>query len=285
MFSLYRALEDVSSFDAPNVAEGEVKEKYCLQPVVVRNVGTKDEPLWEVIDGQQRLTTIKIILEYFHILAPLIFPKPFSLIYQTRAGDKDYFTDMTDAAKAERSIDTFHIHRAYSVVRNWFEGKSLQNPATTTTFHGKIIQETSIIWYDVAGVGAAPDENAAIDIFTRLNVGKISLTNAELIKALFLQRRNFAVNEIETMQLQIATEWDYIQKKLENDSLWFFLYNPLNSSSTTRSVVYESRIEYIFDLKMGTLGDKSDQPYATFIKFNELFKEQLAANSAKSLSE
>ena len=44
-----------------------------------------------------------------------------------------------------------------------------------------------VIWYEVSD----EEQSSSIDIFTRLNIGKIPLTNAELIKALLLRRGNF----------------------------------------------------------------------------------------------
>lgn len=50
-------LDDIWEFSQQ---ERKKDEFYCLQPIVVKKNGDK----WEVIDGQQRLTTIYIIL-YF----------------------------------------------------------------------------------------------------------------------------------------------------------------------------------------------------------------------------
>lgn len=43
------------------------KKNYCLQPVVVR----KKEDRYELIDGQQRLTTLYLIYKYMHSIANL----------------------------------------------------------------------------------------------------------------------------------------------------------------------------------------------------------------------
>lgn len=54
----------------------------------------------------------------------------------------------------------------------------------------------------------------SIDLFTRLNEGKIPLTDAELIKALLLQSDLYPANNEEVCKqrlFEIASEWDEIE--------------------------------------------------------------------------
>ena len=55
-------LKDVWDFakNPPQHEQGKEKPFYCLQPIVVKK---RNETEWEVIDGQQRLTTIYLILK------------------------------------------------------------------------------------------------------------------------------------------------------------------------------------------------------------------------------
>lgn len=57
-------LDDISNF-TPRLVGDESDEKtwYCLQPIVVKEM---DSEKYEVIDGQQRLTTIYLILYYLN---------------------------------------------------------------------------------------------------------------------------------------------------------------------------------------------------------------------------
>ena len=54
-------LNDINNFTPKEVPNSTEKTWYCLQPLVVKQ---KEENIWEVIDGQQRLTTINLILHY-----------------------------------------------------------------------------------------------------------------------------------------------------------------------------------------------------------------------------
>lgn len=46
---------------------------YCLQPIVVKEIRIANEQRYEVIDGQQRLTTLRIIMQVFDQLNRSIF--------------------------------------------------------------------------------------------------------------------------------------------------------------------------------------------------------------------
>lgn len=55
-------LEDISAFQSSESGKG--SGFYCLQPLVVKY---NEQDKWEVVDGQQRLTTIFLILQYFNL--------------------------------------------------------------------------------------------------------------------------------------------------------------------------------------------------------------------------
>jgi hypothetical protein len=71
---------------------------------------------------------------------------------------------------------------------------------------------------------------------------KISLTNAELIKALFLNKSNFggSYQRVRLQQNEIAIEWDQIEYALQNDEFWLFLHKANYDKPT--------RIDFIFDI-------------------------------------
>lgn len=98
-------------------------------------------------------------------------------------------------------------------------------------------EDVKIIWYEV---GESED---AISLFTRLNIGKIPLTSAELVKAMFLSRDN-AENMRREKQEEISLQWDGIERELHNESLWFFLTNSVKGE-------YQTRIDLVLDLIAG----------------------------------
>ena len=83
--------------------------------------------------------------------------------------------------KLPDSIDFYYMKLAYKAIDKWVDSHP---DFDENEFQTKFIRKTSFIWYESV-------EEDPIKVFTRLNIGKISLTNAELIKALFLNRSNF----------------------------------------------------------------------------------------------
>ncbi|WP_395050294.1 DUF262 domain-containing protein [Flavobacterium sp.] len=257
-------LKDLWEFktNPPKQDDGKEKPFYCLQPVVIKPTENDN---WEVIDGQQRLTTILIILNYFNQTEFKTPKQVFDIKFETRTDSKEFLENINDEVLASKNIDYFHINNAYKVISNWFDEKEKTNSAAKNEFYPILVNDTKIIWYEVN------DGSDTIDIFTRINMGKIPLTNAELIKALFLKNTNFkkvSPDKIRLKQLQIASEWDKIEYTLQENSFWYFISN--NSRN------FATRIEYIFDLMKDK--KKDDEEYFTFYAFNDDFEISKGTN-------
>jgi hypothetical protein len=234
---------------------------YCLQPVVV----VRNDDNWHVVDGQQRLTTLFLLLRYFEIehlrdsLERRYKKRLYSLAYETRPNCQQFLQHIHEEGHTD-NIDFFHMHEAFQTIKKWFSDKDYSDQ---DDFMKVLLEKASerpsvkVIWYDLSGESA--DYNYAIDVFARINIGKIPLTNAELIKALFLKNSNFNDSEANLKQLQIASEWDQIEKRLQEPSFWYFI----NDSGRD----YATRIEYVFDLMKNN--QSSQDPFSTFIKFQD----------------
>lgn len=207
-------LNDINEFKPREINGSDDKTWYCLQPIVVKQ---RDDKKYEVIDGQQRLTTAYLILYYLNQdFVKKKQDKLFQLDYETRPDSGTFLQHPEE--DSESCIDFFYIHQAYATIETWFETNEEQQSFDKNDFRSKIKFHTKVIWYETV-------EENPITVFTRLNIGKISLTNAELIKALFLNSSNFRTTNNDTMrrrQIEIANEWDQIETAFQNDKLWFF---------------------------------------------------------------
>lgn len=236
-----RLLDDIYS------TEG--KRNYCLQPVVVRKNGDR----YELIDGQQRLTTIYLIYRFMSEESFGFIDEPrFTLSYETREKSEEFLKSI-DESRKEENIDFWFLCAVYESIKKWFSARDRKS--TLTNVNKYFDEIVKIIWYEV---GEAED---AIGLFTRLNIGKIPLTNAELVKAMFLSKDTDEDVDKEKQE-EISLQWDNMEKELHNNSLWYFLTNKANAD-------YQTRIDLVLDLISGKPADNREK-YYTFFKFDEM---------------
>lgn len=245
-----RLLDDVYNLlgnDGTNLNRMRNAKNYCLQPIVVKKL---DDDEFELIDGQQRLTTIFLIYKFMDC------PPNFSLDYE-RSSQSAAFLNNIDLSLADTNIDFYFMAQAYKTIQSWFYKKTGGDKAklrsVSRNFENLFAYNVQIIWYEV------DDSEDSIALFTRLNIGKIPLTSAELVKAMFLSRENHDMDK--RRQDEIALQWDNIEKDLHNDSLWYFLTNNLAEK-------YQTRIDLLLDLMSGKKSGDKDK-YATFFYFDE----------------
>lgn len=314
-------LKDFAEFiengeDSQKISEG----YYCLQPVVVKPRTWEDDngnliDGYEVIDGQQRLTTL-------YLLLTALFSKDsrnkdraknfnlFSISYQTRSDSHQYLERIADTdyrkQEAYKCIDFYHINMVFESFQKALDedkiddlDRSLVNlilgekmmpvveDENDDETDGKLIdraRNVRLIWYEIG-----TDEKATVeDIFTRLNIGKIPLTNAELIKAMFLKESNFGKVTASTdkdrnaqqlglalQQNKIAEEWNVIEQKLQKEDFWYFL------GATSHGKEYETRAEFIFDLMADWNNDV--ETYHTFNHFQDLIRQDKTKKPAENV--
>ena len=263
-------IDDLKKFVISN------QKTYYLQPLVVREVG-KDS--YEVLDGQQRLTTMLILLH--------------SLYDKMDADNRDFYkVRLYDVVYANRQpidfnnlqnvnpdlgMDEFYVYMAWQIISKSVKkmvgnDTKYRDRITSAIFHtDESEQLVKFIWYVVD----PSDDLSAIKIFNNLNKGKISLTSSELIKALFVLNRvkkntssltskyGEVVNEAQLQKINL--EWDQMEKQFEDDDFWTFISN--------NNPDIQTRIDVLFDFLTHKPIDNYDNDYSYRI-FQKIFDKE-----------
>lgn len=228
---------------------------YCLQPLVLKEL--EDKYKYELIDGQQRLTTIYLIYRFMNEEDKSKPAPGFSISYETREGSEKFLESMDEDDK-NKYIDYWFFWNAYKTIEKWFSDKERfpkdNKQIRIDKVYEHLEKNVKFIWYEVG------DSEDPKGVFTRLNSGKIPLTNAELVKAMFLSRD---LNEkfIAERAQEIALQWDMMEKELHSESMWYFLTNSVNDK-------YQTRIDLLLELTFPE-SNNTKEKYHTFFEIYE----------------
>ncbi len=275
-------LEDIYTF-----SEEDLKLKYCLQPLIVKKIenisnqqslsvmanGNNDNEVndenfekknWELIDGQQRLTTIWLILNICNETMPRPKPLPYNIFYEN-----------------VRLIDNEYITIAKETIGKWFSKFGPVKDDKIYLIQSTIRNRVQFIWYEV-------DQNArSNDIFKKINIGKIPLTNAELFKAQLLNRDTLNETKEKTnVEFEkIAMEWDKIEQSLHDNDFWYFISNDTNDEKTRIDFLLELKAKQIQnEEKIETKIQENDNLFS-FITINNFINKKHLENPEKSIFE
>lgn len=259
---------------------------YYLQPIVVRDVSgltNNDEEgerfpngTWEVLDGQQRLTTMLLILKNF---LPYLSPKKAEQ-FKHRLYDISYATRSNldlDNINPDDDIDSYYLFWANTLIQKWMEKESESHPGAFEKIPGTLFntdgdQKVQFIWYvaqneETSSQQLSDPEIGAIKVFNRLNKGKIGLTSAELIKALFvLGCNNEDVCHDSDVQ-KMTMIWDFMENKFYDDAFWYFISGDSAASQT--------RMDLLFDF-VSCKGPRDDSDFA-YRWFQQKYDENLSS--------
>jgi hypothetical protein len=267
------------------------KKMYCLQPLAIVPQGNA----YSVLDGQQRLTTLFLLYKY------LSGKNAYSITYERDEDDLynlknrwDFLSNIsieTDYKLADSQIDLYYIFRAYKTIASCFVNESgmFSSPGQNVNINivkssfldlldDKSDKKVQVIWYEV-------HESKAHETFRNLNSGKISLTNTELIKALFLNRVS-GLNDSD--RENAARQFEEMEQVINKDHFWAMLSSEEPRFPHTRMDLFfnlvanvkendcekdhRTSFRWFADFHNGSLEDKWEQVRHTFLRLYDMYE-------------
>lgn len=258
-------LNDLTHFVEANANN---KANYYLQPLMVKPRNDNGNILWDVLDGQQRLTTLLLILKCLNErLCQNTYPL-YTMEYANRPDidfgkiSFDQNSPDYDYPKPNKNLDSFFVRKAKDRIEDWyaynvttqqkkdklkealFYEDSSRDPSSTPNLR------VLFIWYNAEPLKSTTSSSATVNIandiaiFNRLNGGKISLTNSELLKALFflcikVDRNNKGCFYTYIDEETLVRKWDEMERKFQDNEFW----NMISPQNRT----YENRLDFLFD--------------------------------------
>lgn len=283
-----------------NTNEDSTNDFYPLQPLILKK-SNKNDDTWNVLDGQQRLTTIKLIASYLEMDKDYCL----DISYDTREKTKDFLDNISNKKEEDvgTSMELYYIFHAYEVIKAWFqkkEGRKFVEDKERKNAIKNVLFEKERTRFVVQEMNIDDDEAKT---FQNINQGRIPLSCSELIKALFLGHI-FENNKIDNscrfvyssdgyglfipidpikerqtltrLQNIIAKEWDDIETVLMHDEFYSFV-----CPEKDRSI---NRMDFLFEV---VCGNEKYKKYKTDDSFNAIYeriKDDKNANIVDTIS-
>ena len=296
---------------------GKENKIYFLQPVIVMenyNDGTGKEekcPEINIVDGQQRLTTVfllnaVLLNQYDERIQGKIDNSrcqsaksdfiDYTLTIKTRNKSTKFLKYIgkfikrrkkyTNNKKSEdrryvhfNNIDLQFLYNSYMTIIEYIENiensinQNNRKIINWSEFYRVFANQVKVLWYVIDN----NDSSGEIAAFTRLNSGKIPLTNAELSRAALLnpayyksennKNDNENLPDIKTERGLISIGWDNLEYELRKPEFWGFLGFSENDCSSNvkdqrnksfEDERYQTRIDFLLDFHFSQKNKKDN---------------------------
>lgn len=240
------------------------ESEYCLQPIVLQKISKSEyssllndeEHVVRVVDGQQRLTTIAIVLHKLGIKTT------WDIYYDS---EKKRLSQILNETSDLISINDYFRKEVSDAIDEWFAShKKQESEVSAQQLLSSIFQsqgkKIAFLEYDIETPTCEDSEKEGHKAFLRLNDGKTPLTSSELIRALYMvQDSGLTIQQ----QMEISKEWELIETSLQNEQFWL-MFNARGLEDTP------TRIDLLFALVLSvSLKETKANPRIIFEKLDD----------------
>lgn len=269
-----KLLDDISAFQMG------ADKFYCLQNItIVPNNG-----YFNVVDGQQRLTTLTILLSYLNekslVHNKVRFPKNSirnetnrflnTLITKEEAVFPDVNWDIFIESNPDYDHqDINHIYVVYQTINTWFQEKGKSDEAFKEKFCSTLLHHVKLIINKIEG------NTSEEKIFGNLNSKRVPLDGADLVRAILITRVAYEegkregdiknIVRVNERRVKIGWELDQINNWWSKDDVrnYFNAFISIRSEEVGVNVKLFNNTEYPINLLFLLFAEKRGESKLT----------------------
>lgn len=229
------------------------KDNYYLQQIMVKPESLENNSdkrkKYLLIDGQQRLTTILIILTFLGVEDVYTIMDVEKEKDENTKSRNEIIKELLDEKRNPKEINEFYYKNTIKVVDEYFK----KNEEIIQEFQVYVQENVKIIWYLLTD---NDDENKR---FININTNHIPLESSDLVKAELLSKAN-------VHNAKVAIEYDEIERELNINKFWYFISNKEESS----------RMDKLLEINLIRIGKKKlkTEKYSLYNTYKDLLRQK-----------